>query len=441
MGSLLNETKLAMIGIITHRLTTAMEPKPFTPEEARQILESLEKPAVFLDMTAGWPSLGWTAEHLAHVLGEKTVQFRVGKRQDDRKPLFETQCSYVEATVWEFLSWTKGQGPCPGPFSDFPRSEYWAYADYKYIAVLFQHKPAMFQDVPWSDFGFPGRNGRESTLWVGSDGANTPCHQDTYGCNLVLQVQGRKKWYLFPVGDTCHLYPTRIPYEESSVFSQVDITRPDMRRFPAFARARAHVVTLQPGQVLFVPRHWWHYVESLDPVTVSINSWIEMEADDTARVGEALTRTVVCALKTLPSPDNVDEWLNPTEVDVPTYGENLRDLSLAVQACTTRRGGDSSGPVKRDAQGLPKHSAPPAGPLQHCPPDVIPFGPHLVPVGQESADASLDEGPQSVNEEADKLTEVTGPRALSTNDLLEALVHPDVIALAAKLIVGRHGCG
>ena len=29
-------------------------------------------------------------------------------------------------------------------------------------------------------------------------------------------------------------------------------------------------------QVLFVPRHWWHYVESIDPVTVSINSWIEL---------------------------------------------------------------------------------------------------------------------------------------------------------------------
>lgn len=30
------------------------------------------------------------------------------------------------------------------------------------------------------------------------------------------------------------------------------------------------------GQVLFVPRHWWHYVESLDAVTVSVNSWIEL---------------------------------------------------------------------------------------------------------------------------------------------------------------------
>lgn len=30
------------------------------------------------------------------------------------------------------------------------------------------------------------------------------------------------------------------------------------------------------AQVLYVPRHWWHYVESVDPVTVSVNSWIEL---------------------------------------------------------------------------------------------------------------------------------------------------------------------
>lgn len=33
------------------------------------------------------------------------------------------------------------------------------------------------------------------------------------------------------------------------------------------------------AQVLYVPRHWWHYVESVDPITVSVNSWIELVSD------------------------------------------------------------------------------------------------------------------------------------------------------------------
>lgn len=41
--------------------------------------------------------------------------------------------------------------------------------------------------------------------------------------------------------------------------------------------------------------------------------------DDEARVGEALTKTIVCALKSTPSLDNNDHWLNPTEVFSPEH--------------------------------------------------------------------------------------------------------------------------
>lgn len=61
-------------------------------------------------------------------------------------PLFETHCSYVEASLAHFLSWTQNQAEADaGPFIDYPRSEFWAYADYKYIAALFQDFPSMFE--------------------------------------------------------------------------------------------------------------------------------------------------------------------------------------------------------------------------------------------------------------------------------------------------------
>ncbi|KAM6223948.1 HSPB1-associated protein 1 [Rhynchocyon petersi] len=329
--------------------------KPFPPEKAKEIILSLQQPAVFCNMVFDWPARHWNAEHLSKVLHGKQIRFRMGLKSTDTGttknhletvfsiylklcslnsagPQFETTCHYVEATLQEFLDWNCGQNRGSGPFRDYDHSQFWAYADYKYFVNLFESKTDVFQDVMWSDFGFPGRNGRESTLWVGSQGAHTPCHLDSYGCNLVFQVQGRKRWHLFPPEDTPFLYPTRIPYEESSVFSKINVVNPDLKRFPQFQKAERHMVTLNPGQVLFVPRHWWHYVESIDPLTVSINSWIELEEDHQARVEEAITRVLVCALKTAEDPHNTKAWLNPTEVEETSYETNCHYLNGAVSA-------------------------------------------------------------------------------------------------------------
>lgn len=68
-------------------------------------------------------------------------------------------------------------------------------------------------------------------------------------CILLFLI--RKRWHLFPPEDTPFLYPTRIPYEESSVFSKVNVVNPDLKRFPQFRKARRHMVTLSPGQVMW----------------------------------------------------------------------------------------------------------------------------------------------------------------------------------------------
>ncbi|NXC16744.1 HBAP1 protein, partial [Corythaeola cristata] len=469
--------------------------KPFTPEKTKEIVVSLQQPAVFCNMVSDWPALHWNAKYLSAVLDGRTIQFRLGLKTVDLVPQFETRCSYVEATLEEFLAWSCGQPSClSGPFSRYEYSKYWAYADYKYIARIFEDKPEIFQDIKWSDFGFPGRSGKESTLWIGSEGANTPCHLDSYGCNLVLQVQGRKRWHLFPPGDTSFLYPTRIPYEESSVFSKVNVANPDLKRFPEFRNTTAHVVTLSPGQVLLVPRHWWHYVESIDPVTVSINSWIELDADHEARVEEAITRMLVCAIKSAENPSDGDRWLNPTEVEATSHEINLQYLNKAVsayfkcqkasvseQACSSSTGAEqrTSTSCKRKRE----VGCEPEGcrllthefgfsTLKAEKPQKIPFGPHLIQVLPQSQDASSMGAVAVESDGRDLLHENEGGHfgklhrirkqllvsndcetpacqmdsdgspsasqaALSTNDLLDCLVNPHVISLVARLLLER----
>ncbi|XP_008939945.1 PREDICTED: HSPB1-associated protein 1, partial [Merops nubicus] len=469
--------------------------KPFTPEKTKEIVMSLQQPAVFCNMVGDWPALHWDAKYLSAMLDGKTIQFRLGLKTVDLVPQFETTCSYVKATLEEFLAWSCGQLSClSGPFSCYEYSKYWAYADYKYIARIFEEKPEIFQDIRWSDFGFPGRSGKESTLWIGSEGANTPCHLDSYGCNLVLQVQGRKRWHLFPPGDTSFLYPTRIPYEESSIFSKVNVANPDLKRFPEFRNATAHVVTLSPGQVLLVPRHWWHYVESIDPITVSINSWIEMDEDHVARVEEAITRTLVCAIKSAENPGDGDLWLNPTEVEATSHEINLQYLNKAVSAYLKRQKASvpeqacssSTGAEQRTSTSCKRRKREVGFELEGCglthefgfstfkaeKLQKIPFGPHLIQVLPQSQEASsmgavaagsdsrdllhANEGGQvgklhctrkqlvmSDNYEmpAHQMDSDGSPNpsntTLSTNDLLDCLVNPHVINLVAQLLLER----
>ncbi|NXK28824.1 HBAP1 protein, partial [Arenaria interpres] len=470
--------------------------KPFTPGKAKEIVMSLQQPAVFCNMVGDWPALHWNAKYLSALLDGKTIQFRLGLKTVDLVPQFETRCSYVEATLEEFMAWSCGEPSCPsGPFSCYEYSKYWAYADYKYIARIFEDKPEIFQDVRWSDFGFPGRSGKESTLWIGSEGANTPCHLDSYGCNLVLQVQGRKRWHLFPPGDTSFLYPTRIPYEESSIFSKVNVTNPDLKCFPEFRNTTAHVVTLSPGQVLLVPRHWWHYVESIDPITVSINSWIELDSDHEARVEEAITRMLVCAIKSAENPGDGDLWLNPTEVEATSHEINLQYLNEAVSAylrsqkaslseqarpsstAAEPRTSTSRKRKRREADCQPEgcrlltHESGFSA-LKAEKPQEIAFGPHLIQVLPQSQETSLMGAAAVESDGGDLLHENEGGHlgklhctrkrlltsndhktpahqmdadgspnasqtALSTNDLLDCLVNPRVISLVAQLLLER----
>ncbi|XP_030435723.1 HSPB1-associated protein 1 isoform X3 [Gopherus evgoodei] len=441
--------------------------KPFTPEKAKEIVMSLQQPAVFCKMVFDWPVLHWNTKYLSEVLDGRTMRFRMGMKKRDTAPQFETKCSYVEATLEEFLAWTSGQPTSVSrPFSCYDSSKYWAYADYKYIARIFEDKTEIFKDIMWSDFGFPGRNGKESTLWIGSAEANTPCHLDSYGCNLVLQIQGRKRWHLFPPSNTTFLYPTRIPYEESSIFSKVNVVNPDLRHYPQFRKAQAHVVTLNPGQ----------------------------DADHRARVEEAITRTLVCAIKSAENPSRLDAWLNPTEAEATSHEINLQYLNGAISAyleyqtvtvsedrdCSTHGTEKEASSCKRrkiQANTKPedyKSGTQEAGftVVKAKKLEKIPFGVHLIPVLPQSQEASSVGAGAVESDSRDLLSEnegghfgksrCTGKQSvmsndcktladqtdsdstanssqmgISTNDLLDCLVNPQVISLVASLLLER----
>jgi len=304
------------------------------------VLKELKSPAVFKGMIDNWQCRNWTLKEWAQRFGEKKLQFRIGpvQRTPNCDPLWETDCSYIQATIDEFVQWQNGEFRTSSDTNEsatnllnIKQEDFWAYADYKHMLELFDSDNDIHNSVDWSRFGFNDRKGQDSTLWIGSPIAHTPCHYDTYGCNLVAQLIGKKRWILFPPCENECLYPTRIPYEESSVFSAVNINGPNLSKFPKFALTSPYVITLEEGDVLFVPHKWWHFVKCLT-ASVSINSWLNLEIDDERRLEEAVTRTVLSSYMATHSKDDPQQWLNPTEEITPP-DVNIEYVKETLKKC------------------------------------------------------------------------------------------------------------
>ena len=102
-------------------------------------------------------------------------------------------------------------------------------------------------------------------LWWGPAGHTEPLHYDS-GDGTLLQLHGTKQAILFPPSQSRNVYP--FPIRRNGIapwISQVYIDRPDFDRFPGLREALEHKVdvTVNAGEVLFIPCNWWHEVSSV----------------------------------------------------------------------------------------------------------------------------------------------------------------------------------
>lgn len=81
--------------------------------------------------------------------------------------------------------------------------------------------------------------------------------------NAIVVLQGTRR-YILSHPEQCGnlaLYPKGHP---SARHSAVDWTNPDLTEYPLFANALSNEVVLSPGQVLYLPTDWFHFIVSLE---------------------------------------------------------------------------------------------------------------------------------------------------------------------------------
>ncbi len=92
------------------------------------------------------------------------------------------------------------------------------------------------------------------SLWMGAN-TRSGLHFDMLD-NFLVQIYGVKTFILIPPEDIQLTYP--IPSHFSK--SPINPLNPDFKKFPKFKKAHIYQGELKPGDVLFIPKGWYHYL-------------------------------------------------------------------------------------------------------------------------------------------------------------------------------------
>lgn len=214
-------------------------------------------PVILTDLVRKWPAFGkWTPEHLKTVYGHAEVQMTSGRANDpdydmNREKHYAT--TRMDAFVDRVLA--------AGQSNDF-------YLIARNYNTRRPELLPLFDDIDWS-FGYLDRAHATSgsALWFGPSGTITPFHHDTSNI-LFAQIYGRKKLVLAAPTEIALLSGAR------AMYAALDPEKPDYEQHPEFRNVLLREVELQPGEALFIPVGWWHYVRALDvSISIALNNF------------------------------------------------------------------------------------------------------------------------------------------------------------------------
>lgn len=181
---------------------------------------------------------------------------------------------------------------------------------------LFAQIPALRNDIAIPDYCFTEPPAADSAVrktaglkdvakleepmlnaWLGPRGTKTPLHTDPYH-NVLCQVVGYKYVRLYPPDESSALYPRGLDEKGISMAntSLVDVelfrspwkdrgSKNDQEgddraqaaarmnaEFPLFGKAKYQEAMIGPGECIYIPLGWWHYIESAS-TSFSVSFW------------------------------------------------------------------------------------------------------------------------------------------------------------------------
>ncbi|XP_017136129.1 bifunctional peptidase and arginyl-hydroxylase JMJD5 [Drosophila miranda] len=220
-----------------------------------------QQPTLLLNTIKHWPAVDkWRdLNYLLNVAGNRTVPIEIGSNYAS------DEWSQQLVKIRDFLR---------RQFVVDQRGDGRREIEYLAQHELFAQIPALKADICVPDYCTV--SGAEETAaavdikaWLGPAGTISPMHYDPKH-NLLCQVFGSKKIILAAPKDTDNLYPHESEFLGNT--SQINAAELDFKTYPLLERVRFYKLLLQPGDCLYMPPKWWHYVHAETP-SFSVSFW------------------------------------------------------------------------------------------------------------------------------------------------------------------------
>jgi lysine-specific demethylase 8 len=106
-------------------------------------------------------------------------------------------------------------------------------------------------------------------IWIGPYGCVSPLHFDPMD-NALIQFVGRKSVHMYP--PNAHVYAGVDGNQYNT--SLLNPEKPfDLSKYPRAVDLPPCIEgTIYPGDILYIPKEWWHYIRTVE-TSVSVNSW------------------------------------------------------------------------------------------------------------------------------------------------------------------------
>lgn len=224
------------------------------------------KPVVISGAALEWPAMSaLTPEALKNNFGEVDIPVRrsddelaefFGPRQDTPRPRIMMRLrEYIE--IAETTSRSEPRPPFAGNI------------DILHDPAVAKQLSEVLASCPFPDW-MPAESTSAYRLWIGAAGQRSTIHNDAYH-NFNAQIVGRKRFILFAPTQHDAMYPVFL--NSGCWASPIDPNKPDLGKYPKYERAEGFECELSAGDVLYLPRFWWHYADATT-VCVNVNRWV-----------------------------------------------------------------------------------------------------------------------------------------------------------------------